>query len=63
MDSSNREEPPKELQFRSIETITFHLSVKGRHFPRWLVRLLRPIERPLYHWLKRRRQRRYVARP
>jgi hypothetical protein len=53
---SPREEP-KQLQFRSQEATTFHLSVNGRHFPRWLLRLLRPIERPIYYWLKRRRMR------
>jgi hypothetical protein len=51
--TSNQEER-KQLEFRTQETTTFHLSVNGRHLPGWLLRLLRPIERPIHNWLKRR---------
>jgi hypothetical protein len=58
MDSSNQEEPPRRLEFRMEESVNFHLSVNGRPLT-WLVRLLRPIERPLYRWLVRRQEKRW----
>jgi hypothetical protein len=60
MDSSNRQEPLRRLEYRTEETVNFHLSVNGRPLT-WLARLLRPIERPVYRWLVRRQEKRSKA--
>jgi hypothetical protein len=60
MDSSDPQEPPKQLEFRMEESNNFYVIVNGRHLT-WLARLLRPIERPVYRWLMRRQERRSKA--
>jgi hypothetical protein len=57
--TQSEEQQPRRLKFRHSESVSFHLSVNGRHLPRWLARLLRPIERPVYRWLVRRQEKRW----
>jgi hypothetical protein len=60
MDSSNQQEPSRRFEFHTEESVTFHLSLNGRHLTR-LARLLRPIQRPIYRWLVRRQEKRWKA--
>ena len=51
--------PPRRLDFRMEESVTFHLRVNGRDLT-WLARLLRPIA-PIFRWLVRRQAKRWKA--